>query len=407
MKPLRRLAPKQKTARLIEFYAVFIGVLAILAEFFIIQRLEIKETRTQEELILNFAIGVLAVQENSEITSPIIQNGLKWMDEKDFPMDRLNLQGIEFVMAEFDNIKWKNVIFEDIDFYCSDETYDKLRRSRKGIPGSSLCTRLKKADFTGSILDDVGFNYADLRGAKFTNSYISDSEIEDSWASGAEFLKNIEMRAIEISRSDFTNTKFGPGAKFGCSRKYCSELKNTDFSHSSMEEVRFRGTDIDGVDFTRNDLNRAVFDCDGINGDIKCTELVSVCLQDANLERAEFIGENQKKVFLSNIDFSRTNLSKAKFENVVISNVDFTDANIEGARFRNVVFENVSLSYSQIDTKYFDKESLKNLNFSILKDWKKEIAPDELPCTLDWRQYNTVNITKPKIVNRWPVPNSP
>lgn len=382
--------------RLCEFIAVLVGVGAILIEFFVIQQIERDRYRTQTEIELNNSIGLLAVNKKKDIASPYIQNTVTLMNDGGYSMEGIALDGTKFYSVKLAEVPWKNVVFDDVYFDCiQSEEGDMRNDDRK----TSLCNKLRSADFSSAILDDVEFRNADLSDADFRNAYFRESTIKDSWASGAEFM-GAEFRGGGIILSNFSNAEFEK-TKFHCpidSRAQlliddCPELKKSDFSNSKMKGVRFEGAKITDVDFSGANtyLNETKFVCDGRNNDAICTELENVCLAGAKLDKAKFIGgDSITRVVLSNVILSGADLTRAEFKNVAISNVDFTGAtNISKASFKNVSFEKVILDEFQMESfsKEFDKEILERLRKANNKDWKKEMKPDEIPCTPEWHEW--------------------
>ena len=356
-----------KTTKAIHFFAVVITAIGVVVGF-VVTYCEFQNQQKQRWLQLNTALANLAAQEKPDITSPFIHNNLKWMHQEGFPMTGIAVPGTIFHMAEFENVVWQSVDMNEVKFVCIDQDDDKIDNWKEGDPKISLCTRLRKAYFTGASLREARFNYADLREADFTAASLSEAKIDNSVVSGAKFLElqKSALRGIEIKHSDFTNVQFSPDpkAQFRCKVNYekCVELYRSDFSSAEMNNALFRGTKIKEVDFTGAELKEAHFDCErDRNGEKPCTTLENVCLRDAKLAGAEF-------------------------EDVTISNADFTDAELAGAEFTNVKFDRVVLTEEQEKAaKKFDDESRASLHEGRVRLVSENSR--DIPCSEDWDRH--------------------
>ena len=300
-------------------------------------------------------------------------------------MTGIAIPGMEFFMAEFENVVWKRVNMDGAEFSCSDQVYDKISDWEEGDPKNLPCTRLRKVDFTGASLRETRFNYADLREANFTAADLTKARIRDSFVSqGAMFLEVVSLRGVEIKDSDFSGAQFSHDAKFSCSvlNKKCVELRRSDFSSAVMDDVLFRGAEIDWVDFTSANLKEARFECErSREGREPCTTLENVCVRGADLSRARFEGAE-----LLNVDFVGANFRKARFEDTTISKSDFTGADLTGVSFTKVKFDQVVLTKEQEEVAEFDDSSRTSLH-KARKDKLVSEHTDEIPCGPDWNHH--------------------
>ncbi len=224
------------------------------------------------------------------------------------------------------------------------------------------------------VLRDKDIMHTDLRDTTFCNTDLTRSKIENSHLSGAKFLGNkIKLRAVQVKSSYLAGAKFSPKAKFRCTleKRKCAQLKQSDFSLTTMVDVLFRGAEVEQVDFTGANLHRADFDCDRVMGYVtKCTVLKNLCLQDADFTGATFKGKSEnERIKISNIDFS---------------SADFTDAEFENVEFKNVVFpEKLQKSVKKFDD--VSRDSLKEAKTETLYIEKGQ----EIPCTEEWRKELT------------------
>ncbi len=388
-----------KTVRTVNFIVGIFGILGILIgvafalhEIRVIFPQEREEYKSQikaikdiQKLQLNAAVANLAVQEKPNITSPYIQNNLEMLRREGVPTTGIAAPGTRFTMAEFEDVDWQGVIMGGAEFVCSVQEYYKITNWEDGDPRIPLCTRLKKADFTGASLREAGFNYADLRGVNFTAADLSKAKIDHSVASsGAKFLEDVRLLGIEIKNSDFSGAQFGTDAEFKCTvnNKKCVKLRRSDFSSAVMNDVRFRGAKIDGVDFIGAELKGAQFGCGSApDGDERCTKIEHTCFSRAALAEVRFRG-----VAISNVDLSRADLTRARFENTAISNTVFSGATLVGARFEDVRFKNVVFPRELSASAQFDSASAASLEGERVQALDgPNSRPDERPCTTAWR----------------------
>lgn len=367
--------------RTIELVGVVLAITVILYDF----RVLLPQERKLQHLQLNIEIAKLADQGDAKIVSPTIRYILETMYEGGAAMTGIAVPGMEFYMAEFEDVVWQRVNMDDVDFSCSDQAYDKIDDWEDGDPKNLPCTRLRKVDFTGASLRETRFHYADLREADFTAADLTEARIRDSFvSSGAKFLEGVSLRGVKIKNSDFSGAQFSPDAKFRCTvqNKECVELRRSDFSSALMDEILFRGAEIDRVDFTEANLKEARFECERPReGGEPCTILENVCVRDADLSRARFEGAE-----LLNVDLVGANISKARFEGTTIKNTDFTGADLSDVRFTKVEFEQVVLTKEQEMVAEFDKDSLASLHAARQETLVSEYS-DEVPCSSDWNRH--------------------
>ena len=348
------------TIKTIEFLAICLGIAAICYEVFIAIPEERAYQRESTYVQLNTSIGLLAVSDDKETASPIIQNVLNSMYQNNFPMKGLAAPYTRFSMAEFPGVDWREVN----DFDCSDQMIGNIQDREEDKTRFHLCTQLRGTNFSGASLWNATFRYSDLREVDFISADLSEARIENSVVSGSKFLEDVELRGIVIEYSDFSKTHFEPGARIRCGVRYknCPKLFRTDFSdEADMDGVTFSGTKIDQVDFTKAKLNEAKFDCDGPRHNPQCTSLKNVCLEKAELEKAKF-----KDVKISNTDFTGANLTDADFDNV---------------QFENVIFPQINeIEERSIDLDPISKKSLEANHQSVLVSEDQR----EIPCHPAW-----------------------
>ena len=365
-------------------FNLIIGVVTVLITIIAIYN-QSRIAKENNKQLLIIAVENLVAQEKPDINSPAIHNKLKELYQNNISMNGIVLRSTKFLMAEFENVCWQEADMEAVEFSCSDQAYDNnwdaKDRNTKILP----CARLKKADFTGASLRKIRFSYADLRGANFTAADLTKAKIKDSVVSGAKFLEEVDLRGIKIKNSDFTHTQIGPKAKFFCTvgNNKCPKLRLSDFSSAVMNDVVFRGVEVDQVDFTGAKLKDASFDCERArDGKKSCTVLKNLCVQgkDTDLTKSRFEG-----VEILSVNFIDANLSKTRFKNTKISNTDFTGADLSGARFTNVEFVGqVELTKEQEMLAKFDKDSHSSLEESRREKLDLEYV-DEIPCSTEWR----------------------
>ncbi|MCY4287881.1 MAG: pentapeptide repeat-containing protein [Aestuariivita sp.] len=355
------LTPRSvKTIRFILSILGFFGLLAGLGGTV----LTLQEQEKQQRIQISAAIANTAAQGIDEITSPFIHYGLHQMYEQEFPMRGITASGTLFLMAEFENVSWHDVRMDKVEFACNDQAYDRIDDWDEDDPKNPFCARLKGADFTGAYLRKARWDSADLRDAKFTSADLTEAQILDSVATNAKFLEGVQLRGITIKNSDFTKAKFSPEAKLNCTvmNEECALLQRSDFTSAVMNDVLFRGVEINRVDFSNAPMEKVEFDCERErNGKHPCTTLKEVC-------------------------FASTNLARAVFENTKIENVDFTGADLKNARFKNVEFDDVVLSEEQEATAKFDPISLMSLRNARRNQLSSRNA-GEVPCSLEWSRH--------------------
>ena len=279
-------------------------------------------------------------------------------------MTGIAVPGTIFRMVAFENVDWRGVNMKETEFACSDQVDDRINDWAERSPKVSLCTRLKRANFTGASLREARFDYADLRNADFTAAILSEASIHNSVVSGTKFLEGVSLKGITINRSEFTRVKFSSKAKFRCTtmNKECPLLRRSDFSSAEMNDVLFRGTELDRVDLSGAKLKKVRFDCESKRGGKQpCTMLDSVCFRGADLTRAEFVG-------------------------TTISMTDFTGANLAGANFSDVKFDRVVLTREQEAAVEFGDERSRVRLHNARQEALVSENQDEIPCSPEWNR---------------------
>ncbi|MCY4185671.1 MAG: pentapeptide repeat-containing protein [Rhodobacteraceae bacterium] len=312
-------------------------------------------------------VANLAIQDKEGIASPAIQNAVDRLYEYNKTMIGLSRKPItglavpytEFLMANYEGARFHNVDMENVDFVCIDLEVDEIEEKKENDSLVSFCTQLKDDVFNIASLRQSRFEFADPRNVKFSSTFLTEATINGSDLSDAEFLEDVDLRGIRISRSNLSGTMFGSKAKFRCTvnSEKCPELDHVDLSKANMEDVLFRGAELEHVDFTGTNLKETTFDCK-TNG--QCTILENICFQD-------------------------TDLSRAEFEGVTITNSNFTGADLEKAKFENVVFKGgiVFSEEQEMEARFSDEESRDGLHQARVDKLDLE---DEIPCSEEWRK---------------------
>ena len=198
--------------------------------------------------------------------------------------------------------------FSGLHFKKRDIRYDAIERD----------SYLDNIDFSNAILvntvfyeniTNCCFQHANLRGARFIDTRISDTDFKYANLLNCSFERAYVLKSVFIR----------------------ANLKNTDFLNSSLIKVILKVANLDNVNFFK-------------------TELISVHFEDAKLSKVNF-----KQVELFNASFEETRLNQVNFNNSEIfgSNFDYSDLN------------EVNFSTSELVSVVLDKSMIRDILVSV------------------------------------------
>lgn len=162
------------------------------------------------------------------------------------------------------------------------------------------------ADFSGSDMQAVRFDGAELRGCRF---------IETD-------LRNAMLRYCKCENADFSDSKI-PGTRFLFSEMQNVVFRNLDAKQGSFLSIDFSGSDLSGTNFSGAEF--------WYGGEFNRANLAGTDLSGVHLENAEFV-----ETRLNNAKFLKTHLSKADFSRADLEGADFTGAKLYAAVFDDV-----------------------------------------------------------------------
>ena len=318
--------------------------------------------REEREAFYRGKIAELEALEDPASTGPAIHRYLSAMHQDDLDMNSIVITGVALEMAEFQKADWSWATMTEVEFVCSGQVYRDLGPFGPPDYRSRPCARLRNARFVGTGLHQARFEFADLRGSAFKNSYLNGAKILYSVLSKANFSQAV-VAGIQIAGSDFERAIFGSSRSFECHEddgtRVCPLIRSVNFRHANMPLARFVRADIHLVDFGDAILSEALFDCRDPDNPRTCTRLDGICFQG-------------------------TDLTKAFFANVEIAHSDFSDAKMAGAVFRKVRFDDVVFPRRVSGAATFDRASAASLEAAR----RTRLGPGERnrPCTSAWRR---------------------
>ncbi|MFP8871691.1 MAG: pentapeptide repeat-containing protein, partial [Myxococcota bacterium] len=173
---------------------------------------------------------------------------------------------------------------------------------------------LNRADFTRTEFIDSDFGNANFNGAILSFADISDSNFWNTmFLTDSQSQIEANLNDITISKSDFTDAKFGDGV-----------------SATTMQRAIVHGGTFDGADFRKVDLSDTQFQC--IN--------VSVLGGAPTNECSTFVGA----------DFRGADLTAVRFFPILASDeYIFTDADFLGATLTDTTISTLAEPCMQVD----------------------------------------------------------
>ena len=206
------------------------------------------------------------------------------------PYKLLFLGPVNEVTAKRSSPLDNTLVLPDEDF-VDDETLDKMDRTRslrgRDLRSAVLArTDLRKADFTGAVLNDA-----------------------------------------DLSRGRFAYARFGcavPQERLGCTSLLTGVLEKAQLQNAS-----FQGSDLQGAKFTSANLQGANLQEANLQG----ADLTGAKLQGADLTRANLQGADLTGANLGGADLTSANLQGADLTGAKLQGADLTDVEVWLASF--------------------------------------------------------------------------
>ena len=224
----------------------------------------------------------------------------------------------------------------------------------------------RQADLRGLVLSDIDFGKALLDGADFTGSRLSGVDFSKaaSMARPMFFLrfKNAELDGVNFSKQDLRWADFSgailakvelEGADLRQSDFTGSELKDVDFSRvSNLMESKFEEANLEGTNFSELFLREGIFS--------RARNIKSANFDGTDLGRAVFTGCD-----LSHVDFTRVrSLRMAIFDHANLESANFMGHDLVRASFKNVILKNVNFERVNLYSNDFSDSVLSGVDFS-------------------------------------------
>ncbi|MCY9761634.1 pentapeptide repeat-containing protein [Paenibacillus alvei] len=148
-----------------------------------------------------------------------------------------------------------------------------------------------------------------------------------------------------------------------------SNLQNSDFTSTSVDDGQFNYSNLQGSDFSYSDLTNSSF---------KCSSLDQVNFTGANLSGAQIVKSSVRKAIFTDCIFENTifkssDFSGVSFDNLTFNGVVFDYAGLRKTTFRNAVFNNVSFK-TDVKKTIFDGATMDKLTYALLKSNKADLS---------------------------------
>ena len=216
-------------------------------------------------------------------------------------------------------------------------------------------TLLNGANFTGANLANGSFKYANLTGTIFYGANLSGANL-DSVLVGTNFrfadlsytaiIKTFMFDAFDAkSSADFSFANL-TGARFWMLDEVNFDFTGAILRNSSLHSLNLSGadfshTDLTGVEFSNVNLNYANLTGTIFSGaDLGSTSLVGANLRFADMNHVTFDYYGD----LSGADLSGANLSHAFLRGVILNNADIVGADLTGAYIHAYGIEGTNLT---------------------------------------------------------------
>ncbi|MFI2377304.1 pentapeptide repeat-containing protein [Streptomyces sp. NPDC018964] len=246
--------------------------------------------------------------------------------------------------------------------------------SRTALPGLELSGYpglfpLRGVDLREADLSSADFRYVDLRnaaligvdlsGASLLGSRLDEADLEDADLTQAD-LVGAELDGAHLSGADLTGTVFcseEPPADSGTGshERFCAEM-----SHMIMTGVNLAEADLAGANLARTyfcpDPDSSLIPSGKKN---KCTNLVGVVLNSANLKeaylsRVSLRGADLRGADLRGADLTGANLRGADLTDADLSGADLEDADLRETDRTGADFTNADLTGVKVDGAGFE-----------------------------------------------------
>ncbi|RAU29932.1 hypothetical protein DBY66_014105 [Pantoea sp. RIT413] len=202
---------------------------------------------------------------------------------------------------------------------------------------------LKRARFSEAVMNNISLQYADLQHAD-----LSDADLR-----GAD-LRNADLRNAILINADLTGADLR-GAILTNADLSCARLTGANLS-----EIEFNGVLLGGTNFSKAILRKTDFRKAHLGTIIYYRYLQSgmINFSEANLQEADFSGQNLRLVNLDKADCSYAKLRGAGLCNTILTDAILTGADLQdtnlnsgylrGSRLTGAILTNTSLSIEKI-----------------------------------------------------------
>jgi uncharacterized protein YjbI with pentapeptide repeats len=178
---------------------------------------------------------------------------------------------------------------------------------------------LDRANLSGGVFSEALFQQASLDETVFQGADLSDANLSNAEGSEVDFRRaNLENATLESARL--------PGSSFNV-----AGLQQTDLSKAIISKATFLDADFEKTKFRDADFG---YKADLNNADLEKCDFVGAALPDADLSNSD----------LSEADFRHANLKGADLSDSGFWYADFTDAELEQANLKRVEFRGTDLT---------------------------------------------------------------
>jgi uncharacterized protein YjbI with pentapeptide repeats len=182
---------------------------------------------------------------------------------------------------------------------------------------------LRKADFTGAMLDGAQLNATKLQAARFGFGTVGETVHYTSMRAAS--LVNVQAQGAALDFVDLRNALFDHAGLEGAS------LVGADLEGATLASADLRGASLDNADLMGASLGKA----DLRGATLLSTHLQGATLDSAQLQGATLDGAELQGAFLFNAELEGASLAAANLQGAYLYGAELQGANLENAQLQH------------------------------------------------------------------------
>lgn len=228
---------------------------------------------------------------------------------------------------------------------------------------------LAESDFASGLLMSVDFSNSNINESNFSSCNLSGAVFHESKAINADFSE-ANLTKVDFSKANLKEATLTDAHLFSADLS-CSQISNPDFGEANLEGADFTDASIRNTDFTDTETNNTSFSeahisksvdfsgCDLRECDFSNTSLDFVDLSGANLRGVNLTGAR-----LGHANLSNTDLREAKLNDTYLEGANLEGANLKWAELRNAILSDAILHSADLRQAKFDESSMHDADLS-------------------------------------------